>query len=83
MTRTEAHELLDAARAGVEVSMAAITDALRATGDMDSSWQRRTVRAARIAWPVLPSRIVQVDLPARPALRPRRSQPYSRAPVTA
>lgn len=40
MTRTEAHEILDAARAGVDVSSAQIKAALRATGDLASTWKR-------------------------------------------
>lgn len=40
MTKAEAHELLDAARAGVQVSFAGITEALRVTGDLDPGWRR-------------------------------------------
>lgn len=36
MTKDEAHEFLDAARAGVELSKAGITEALIATGDLDA-----------------------------------------------
>jgi hypothetical protein len=35
VTPTQAHSLLDAARSGVNVSSYAITQALRATGDLD------------------------------------------------
>lgn len=44
MTRAEAHELLDAAKAGVEVSRRAIVDALRVTGDLAPAWHASPAR---------------------------------------
>ena len=43
MTRTEAHEILDAAKRGVWVESAVITEALHATGDLARrEWQPLT-----------------------------------------
>lgn len=42
LTKAEAHELLDAAREGVELSRHAITRALIATGDMSRRLPRRS-----------------------------------------
>lgn len=39
MKRTQAHELLNAARAGCNVSPRDITEALRATGDICQGWR--------------------------------------------
>jgi hypothetical protein len=40
MTRIEAHALLDAARSGADIDRSAITEALRATGDL-LAWRPR------------------------------------------
>ncbi len=49
MTRAEAHELLDAARAGCNISQAEIMRALRATGDLaqNRGKRERTISAAQ------------------------------------
>jgi hypothetical protein len=41
MNRTEAHELLDAAKAGIDVETRKITAALRATGDLTLRHDKR------------------------------------------
>lgn len=82
MTRAEAHQLLDAARAGLEVSRHGITEALCATGDLDPGWRRPAT--------LLPSQVLPADPPSTLAWQPSerlrahlRNAPYHRSPEAA
>lgn len=88
MTRVEAHQLLDAARSGVEVSHAGITAALQATGDIAPLrlFDRHGKRVSLAAPRPLPSALLPVDPPAPqvPRIAPRlRTLPYHRLPEAA
>lgn len=62
MTKAEAHELLNAAKAGAEYTETEITEALMATGDVDASeypvihhkavgcWERKNAGLAPAQW---------------------------------
>lgn len=62
MTKVEAHELLNAAQAGADVTETEITAALMATGDVDASeypviqhkgvgcWERKNAGLAPAQW---------------------------------
>lgn len=50
MTKEDAHDFLDAARDGVDVSMAGIKEALIATGDLDPDGQFIHLHSPAGAW---------------------------------